>query len=185
MWTTTAGPQLEEAMIEKFKVCMIGASAVGKTSLVARFVSSVFSERYVTTIGVRIHARRVQLGERVVDLIIWDLSGEDEFQSVRPSYLRGASGYLVVIDGTRRETVDTAISLQERARKTVGNAPFIAVLNKTDLAASWDLGDEEFAALHGRGWNLLRTSAKTGEGVGEIFDQLTTMMLEREAGTWT
>lgn len=172
-------------MTEKLKVCMLGATAVGKTSLVARFVSSVFSDRYATTIGVRIHARRVHLGERVVDLIIWDLSGEDEFQSVQPSYLRGASGYLVVIDGTRRETVDTAISLQERARRTIGDAQFIAVLNKTDLADSWDLGDEEIAALHGRGWSLLRTSAKTGDGVEAAFDQLTTRMLEQQAERWT
>jgi small GTP-binding protein len=172
-------------MIEKLKVCMIGATAVGKTSLVARFVSSVFSQRYATTIGVKIHARRVHLDERIVDLIIWDLSGEDEFQSVQSSYLRGASGYLVVIDGTRRETIDTAISLQERARRTIGDAPFIAVLNKIDLTAAWDLGDEQLAALHGREWNLLRTSAKTGEGVEQAFDQLTIRMLERQAEAWT
>jgi small GTP-binding protein len=172
-------------MIEKLKVCMLGATAVGKTSLVARFVHSVFSERYTTTIGVRIHARRVQLGERVVDLIIWDLSGEDEFQSVQASYLRGASGYLLVIDGTRRETVDTAITLQERAERTIGDTPFLAVLNKTDLVASWEFGHEQLAALHGKGWTLLRTSAKTGAGVEQAFDQLTTRMLERQAQPWT
>src|SRR5690606_21959404 len=72
------------AMVDKLKVCMIGATAVGKTSLVARFVNSVFSDRYATTIGVRIHTRRVRLDQRMVDLIIWDLSGEDEFQSVQP-----------------------------------------------------------------------------------------------------
>ena len=91
----------------------------------------------------------------------------------------------MVIDGTRRETVDTAISLQDRARRTIGDAPFIAVLNKIDLTASWDLGDEQLAALHGRGWSLLRTSAKTGEGVSEAFDQLTTRMLQRQAEAWT
>lgn len=172
-------------MIDKLKICMIGATAVGKTSLVARFVSSMFSERYTTTIGVRIHARRVHLGERMVDLIIWDLSGEDEFQSVQPSYLRGASGYLLVIDGTRRETLDAAIALQSRVHKTLGDAPFLVVLNKIDLAASWDLGDEELAAVHGRGWDLLRTSAKTGEGVEEAFDRLATRVLERQAKPWT
>jgi small GTP-binding protein len=172
-------------MIEKLKVCMLGATAVGKTSLVAQFVSSVFSERYATTIGVRIHTRHVHLGARVVDLIIWDLSGEDEFQNVQPSYLRGASGYLVVIDGTRRQTVETAISLQERARRTIGDAPFAAVLNKTDLADSWELGDAELAALQGRGWSLLRTSAKTGEGVEAAFERLATRMLERQGDAWT
>lgn len=175
-------------MIEKLKVCMLGATAVGKTSLVARFVSSVFSDRYATTIGVRIHARRVavgDVGQRAVDLIIWDLSGEDEFQSVQPSYLRGASGYFVVIDGTRRETVDVAIGLQKRAQKTIGNAPFIVVLNKIDLATSWDLEDQDLAALHASGWCLLRTSAKTGEGVEQAFDQLSARMLERQGDPWT
>lgn len=171
-------------MIEKLKVCMIGATAVGKTSLVARFVSSVFSERYATTIGVRIHARRVHYGERAVDLIIWDLSGEDEFQNVQPSYLRGASGYLLVIDGTRRETVETAISLQDRARRTIGGAPFLALLNKADLVDSWELDDEGLGALGHRGWSLVRTSAKTGEGVEAAFQRLTTMMLDRQADVW-
>jgi GTPase SAR1 family protein len=79
-------------MIQKYKICMLGATAVGKTSLVMRFTSSIFHERYATTIGVKIQHRRVQLGERLIDLLLWDLSGEDEFQSVQPSYLRGAAG---------------------------------------------------------------------------------------------
>src|SRR5262245_4193205 len=98
-------------MNQKLKVCMIGGTAVGKTSLVMQFVSSIFHERYSTPIGVKIHARRVQRGSTTVDLILWDLSGEDEFQGVQPAYLRGASGYLLVADGTRRETLDTAIAL--------------------------------------------------------------------------
>jgi len=126
-------------MTEKLKICMIGATAVGKTSLVARFVSSIFHERYTTTIGVKIQARRLQRGERSIDLIVWDLSGEDEFQSVQPFYLRGAAGYLLVIDGTRRDTNDIALSLQERARMTTGPIPFVVVLNKADLIISWDV----------------------------------------------
>jgi len=121
----------------------------------------------------------------MVDLMFWDLGGEDEFQSAQPSYMRGGSGYLVVIDGTRRTTVDTALTLQERAQRTIGDAPFVVVLNKIDLAACWDLGDEQLAGLQARGWGLLWTSAKTGEGVGEAFDQLTTSMLERQAKPWT
>src|SRR5262249_42909398 len=104
-------------MTEKLKICMVGATAVGKTRLVERFVSSIFHERYATTIGVKIQARTVRRGDRSFNMILWDLSGQDEFQSVRPEYLRGAAGYLVVIDGTRRETVDTAISLQAIARE--------------------------------------------------------------------
>ena len=119
--------------MDKLKVCMIGATAVGKTSLVARFVDRVFEERYTSTIGVRIQARHVQRQGRLVTLVLWDLSGEDEFQGVQPSYLRGMAGYLLVVDGTRRHTLDTARDLEARVRATMGALPFIVVLNKADL----------------------------------------------------
>lgn len=172
-------------MIEKFKMCMIGATAVGKTSLVARFVSSIFHERYATTIGVKIQARQVRRGDRVANLILWDLSGQDEFQNVQPSYLRGAAGYLVVIDGTRRETIDTAISLQALAATTIGDAPFVVALNKADLIASWDIDARAQEALDRRGWNVIRTSARTGDGVEEVFDRLLDGILQRRGTPWT
>jgi small GTP-binding protein len=171
-------------MIEKFKICLIGATAVGKSSLVSRFVSSIFQERYATTIGVRIQARTVQRGEQEVKLIVWDLSGEDEFQSVQPSYLRGAAGYLIVIDGTRRETIDTAISLEARARATIGDAPFLVVLNKADLIVSWDIDARDLEALEQRKWMIIRTSAKTGEGVEEAFNRLVDAILDGRARPW-
>ena len=91
-------------MIRK-KVCMLGAYAVGKTSLVMRFVKNVFSERYRTTIGVRIHKKELELDGRPFGLLLWDLHGDDEFQEVRDSYLRGAAGFLLVADGTRAECI--------------------------------------------------------------------------------
>ena len=92
------------------KVCLLGAFAVGKTSLVARFVHSLFSERYHTTIGVKIDRKTVRVNGRDVNLMIWDLAGEDEFMSLRMSYLRGTDGCLLVIDGTRKDTLATASS---------------------------------------------------------------------------
>jgi small GTP-binding protein len=171
-------------MSEKLKICMVGATAVGKTSLVERFVSSIFRERYATTIGVRILSRRIQRGERVYNAILWDLSGQDEFQSVRPEYLRGAAGYLVVIDGTRRETVDTAISLQGVAREATRNAPFVAVINKADLVASWDIDGRVLATLEQKGWPVVRASAKTGEGVEAAFDRLVDAIVDRRGAAW-
>ena len=78
-------------MIQK-KVCMLGAFAVGKTSLVKRFVDSMFSEKYQTTVGVKIDRKRIQLDEQEVNLVLWDIHGEDELQKVRLSYVRGTSG---------------------------------------------------------------------------------------------
>ena len=78
-------------MIQK-KICMLGSFAVGKTSLVARFVRSIYSEKYHTTVGVKIDKKQVQFDGKSMNLILWDLYGEDEFQKVHMSYLRGASG---------------------------------------------------------------------------------------------
>ena len=88
-------------MNRKAKVCLIGATAVGKSSLVARYVTSIFSESYRTTIGVKIETRPVRVNETTLDLVLWDLSGEDEFQNVQPGYLRGASGCLVAASHSR------------------------------------------------------------------------------------
>jgi len=171
-------------MNEKLKVCMIGATAVGKTSLVARFTRSIFRERYETTIGVRIQARPVQRGEHAVNLVLWDLSGEDEFQSVQRSYLRGAGGYFLVVDGTRRETLDTALWLHERAQQATRGAPFVLVLNKSDLLDSWEIDAHALQALERRGWNVVRTSAKTGEGVEDAFNLLADAILEQRGKSW-
>src|SRR5438046_1225894 len=100
-----------QTIADKRKVCMLGATGVGKTSLVTRFVRSIFSTTYQTTVGVRIDKKRVACAGRELDLVIWDLSGEDEFQSVQLPYVRGAAGLLVVVDGTRGATADTALRL--------------------------------------------------------------------------
>src|SRR6516162_2293402 len=107
-------------MVRKCKICLLGATGVGKTSLVARFVRSIFSDTYRTTIGVTIDKKRVRYSHGELDLILWDLSGEDEFQSVTRAYMRGAAGLLVVVDGTRRATAETALRLHAEARVFAG-----------------------------------------------------------------
>ena len=101
-------------MIQK-KICMLGGFAVGKTSLVARYVTSMFSEKYLTTVGVKIDKKQVAVDGRDVTLMLWDIYGQDDFQDVQTSQLRGMSGYLLVVDGTRRATLETA---RETASRT-------------------------------------------------------------------
>jgi hypothetical protein len=155
-------------MIQK-KICMLGASAVGKTSLVSRFVRSIFSDKYHTTVGVKVDKKVLALGEDQMDLLLWDLYGEDEFQKMRTSYLRGSSGYMLVVDGTRHETLEKAVVLQNRTEETLGKVPFVLVLNKTDLVDNWEVDDSAIEELGKRGWPAFRTSAKTGEGVEQAF----------------
>jgi small GTP-binding protein len=162
-------------MIQK-KICMLGSFAVGKTSLVRRFVESIYSEVYHTTIGVKIDKKLIRHNDTEVTLVLWDLYGEDEFQKMRWSYLRGAAGYLLVADGTRRNTFEKALALEQRVREEVGEIPFILVVNKSDLLRDWELDPAMEAQLTARNWTVLRSSAKTGENVEEAFSQLAAKM---------
>lgn len=158
-------------MLQK-KICMLGGFGVGKTSLVSRFVSSIFSDKYLTTVGVKIDKKSVTVGADEMTLMLWDIYGEDEFQTVRDSYLRGASGYLLVADGTRHATLATATALQQKAASIVGEVPFLLLLNKSDLDAQWQVDERALWKLADRGWPVVKTSAKTGAGVDEAFTTL-------------
>jgi small GTP-binding protein len=159
------------------KICMLGGFGVGKTSLVSRFVHSIFSDKYLTTVGVKIEKKSVAAASQQVDLIIWDIYGEDDFQKVRASYLRGSSGYLLVADGTRRETLATARALHDLAHSVIGHVPFVLVLNKTDLVQHWEMPESDLVELASGGWQIVRTSAKTGTNVDAAFDVLASKML--------
>ena len=137
-------------MIQK-KVCLIGAFAVGKTSLVARFIKSIYSDQYLTTVGVKVDKKTVTVAGQEVNLLVWDLAGEDEFQKVQMSYMRGAGGYLLVADGTRRNTIETARMLHDRAVAALGKLPFVFLLNKADLTDEWEVEEPIIAELEAAG----------------------------------
>ncbi len=166
-------------MIKK-KVCMLGAFAVGKTSLVKRYVESIFDERYQSTLGVKIDKKKVEIKGKEVHLLLWDIFGEDEFLKVRASYLRGASGCMIVVDITRHSTLGTALDLKRKAEEVCGDIPFIFVLNKTDIADSWEIDKHAVKKLFDKGGQIVKTSAKTGENVENAFLSLTEMMLKEK-----
>lgn len=161
------------------KICLLGTFAVGKSSLMERFVRSIFSERYHATVGVRIQKRTVELESGAIDLIIWDLAGEDELVGLRTAYLRGAGGYILVADGTRRCTFNKVLEMQRNADSALGGAPFVLMVNKADLEPEWAVKDADLDALTRKGWMICKTSAKTGEGVSDGFIKLATAMGRR------
>lgn len=158
-------------MIQK-KICMLGAFAVGKTSLVSRYVTSLFSEKYHSTVGVKIDKKQVSVNGHDMTLMLWDVAGQDDFQTVQPSQLRGMAGYLLVVDGTRHATLEMARQLHVKASEAAGDVPFILLLNKADLAAEWEIDEPLIIKLASQGWRVIRTSAKTGDGVEAAFEQL-------------
>ncbi len=162
-------------MIQK-KVCLLGAFGVGKTSLVRRFVSGRFSDRYLTTVGVKIDRRNLEVDGRAVRLLVWDIHGEEAFRKIPAAYLRGASGLLVVVDGTRAGTVDVAEGILARADATIGRVPRVFLANKHDLHDDWELSEDGMAALAG-GDAWMTSSARTGEHVEDAFRMLAEAML--------
>ncbi|GHU05449.1 GTP-binding protein [Betaproteobacteria bacterium] len=164
-------------MISK-KVCMIGAFSVGKSALVGRFVHSIFSDQYLSTVGVKISKKTISLDAEDVTMVLWDMEGKDDFADVHMSYLRGAMGFFAVADGTRKETLIMALHLRKLARETAGEVPSIILINKADMEEDWEITDDQLASLEVSGIRIIKTSAKTGHGVEEAFTALANAMLK-------
>ena len=165
-------------MLQK-KICMIGDFGVGKTSLVSRFVRETFSEKYLTTVGVKIDTKLVKLVDgREIKLILWDIAGNNTLTTATSSYLRGAAGFLLVVDGTRRLTWESALSLRELLVKELGEKPFVILLNKADLEDQWEMDEEVIQEKKQQGWQLFITSAKTGMNVEKAFIELASLVAQ-------
>jgi small GTP-binding protein len=156
----------------KRKICMLGAYAVGKTSLVESLVRSMFSDRYLTTVGVKIEKKTLAVDGDPVDLLIWDIQGEDECREIAMHYLRGAAGCVFVADGTRLETLETARAIRARVTEAYGDLPCVLLLNKRDRTDDWEVKPEDEQALRDAGWGVYLTSARTREGVDAAFESL-------------
>jgi small GTP-binding protein len=151
------------------KICMVGVYGTGKTSLVQRFVHSLFSDKYHSTVGVKIDRKQVDLEGTTVNLVLWDLAGREESEEIPSSYYRGSSGILYVADGTRRETFDQIFEIREMVRGAIGDVPSLVALNKKDLVDEWRLGQGDYNTLLDAGLHTIGTSAKSGEGVEDAF----------------
>lgn len=155
------------------KVCIIGDFAVGKTSTVTRFVNSVFSEKYLTTVGVKIDTKDMSLSDgRALRMVIWDIAGSDRFSSAEFAYMRGAQGYLLVADGTRPETLASALALRDAVEERYGAMPYVLLINKYDLVNEWAVSESELESLRAQGTLVLCTSAMTGKCVEGAFADL-------------
>lgn len=160
------------------KICLLGDFAVGKTSLASRYVSNVFSEKYLTTMGVKIDTKSIGLDDGgELKLVIWDLAGTDAFSTTDYNYLRGADGYLLVADGTRRKTLITALDLKQAADDHLGSVPYVLLLNKSDLDHDWEISESDMQLIASNGLAVMMTSAKQGNNVEQAFQQLAEAMM--------
>lgn len=159
------------------KVCLLGDGAVGKTSLVHRYVYDAFDDKYIMSFGTKVSKKTVEVGDAHVDLLIWDILGQKTHESLHGAYYRGAVGAFAVCDFTRRATLDSLSTWVSGFRSVVGEKPVVLLANKSDLEKSF--GTEEVLALASTvGAELFETSAKMGENVEAAFSRLTELMLE-------
>lgn len=159
------------------KICMLGSFSVGKTSLVRRYVDSLFSENYVTTIGVKIDKKNISVNDIDLALILWDVYGEDNYKSVLPSYLRGMAAYILVIDPSRPETFDSAKHLYSLVVETLGPTRFVLVLNKSDIKSDWEINHTILNELNEVAFATIETSAKKDIGVDEVFQTIASFLV--------
>lgn len=155
------------------KVSLLGEFAVGKTSTVSRAVRNTFSEKYLSTVGVKVDSKSIEMpGSTVLRLVLWDIAGTNSIDQVRSSYVGGSHGLLLAADGTRMETVEGALRLREQAfRMLQRELPSILILNKCDKPEEWEIPQARMRELANQ-LPVFSTSAKTGVGVEEAFAEL-------------
>ena len=153
--------------MSKKKICMVGDFAVGKTSLTQKFVNNVFSDKYLTTIGVKIDT--AEIGDTKV--ILWDIAGRDSLSPVNVSYLVGASGVVLVADGTRDSTVKNLYDIWQTIVNRVGEVPAVVAVNKND-SDDWSVDEQDLERFSELGWPVFFTSAKNDQNIGDVFQAL-------------
>jgi small GTP-binding protein len=167
------------------KICLIGDPAVGKTSLIRRFVLDLFDDNYVTTIGAKVTKKSIALAVPERDLfadlglMIWDVSGQKDYSVFHEIYLNGMDGALVVSDLTRQNTFSSLKAVLSMASRTGTDVPMVFLMNKADLAepSMADLKEVRTLASH-NGIPVLATSARTGLNVELSFNKLGQMVLD-------
>ncbi|MGL5872209.1 MAG: Rab family GTPase [Xenococcaceae cyanobacterium] len=161
------------------KICLLGDFSVGKTSLVRRFIEGEFSDIYQSTVGVKISRKMMTLSnasERQIQLLVWDIEGQTRFKAIAPDYLRGAKGAIIVADLNRPSTIDSIFNHVNLFNQVNPNGLSIIALNKSDLSPPERLTKIKRVYQFDSNPQILAThvtSAKSGNSVNDIFQQLT------------
>ena len=158
------------------KVCMLGDFGVGKTSLVARYVRNTFSEKYLTTVGVKVDSKTVEVDGATLKFVLWDIAGKSALDALNQSYVKGASGVILVCDGTREATLRAALYLQMQSKSALGDVPAVLLVNKLDLIEKWEIKPTTIEDLR-KTMPVFETSARTGDGVEAAFETLARALL--------
>ncbi|UCD92470.1 MAG: GTP-binding protein [Methanobacteriota archaeon] len=171
----------------KLKVCLVGERAVGKTSLVRRFVMDEFDDRYIRTLGTKVSKKNVKVvrsdqdKEYHINMTIWDIMGEKSFTDLlQEAFFFGANGVIAVCDLTRKRTLKELKGWVEQVYGVTGEIPVAILGNKSDLRSRKQLTKKDIVKLSKEyKSDSYLTSAKTGYAVEKAFQSLAEAMVEQ------
>ena len=161
-----------------FKICVLGDGAVGKTSLIKKFTKGTFEMDYIKTIGAQFSRFNKKINEDIVNLIFWDISGQDDFNFLQPLFYKESKACIIVYsleeNGLGNESFKHIKNWHNELKKYCGNIPVVVFANKVDLVEENDLDIEKIQNIVNEhsflGFYL--TSAKTGKGVIDAFNAI-------------
>lgn len=164
----------------KVKVCLVGEAAVGKTSLIRRFVLDNFDDKYIQTLGTKVSKKEMSApdvdgsGEMRIDMTIWDIMGQKGFRELlKEAYFYGAKGILAVCDSTRKKTLEDLDDWIEGVYSVTGKIPIEFLANKVDLTDQLQVTEDDMVqAAKAYDSPFHFTSAKTGINVELAFQSL-------------
>jgi small GTP-binding protein len=176
---TKSLPMFAPGQKTRCRVVLVGSASVGKTSILSQLVDHKFSADEKSTIGVNYQIYSTQVDSIDVELQVWDTAGQEKYRSLGPVYYRGALGAIAVYDITNRRTFLGLDAWIQAFCEVVGAHAKVAVVgNKADLAESCEVNESEGREFAERnGYLFFTTSARTGHGIEQIFDELARAVL--------
>lgn len=162
----------------RFKITVIGDGMVGKTTLIRRFTEGSFKKDYIKTLGAHISKHDKEIDDDTIRLIFWDIAGQEDFQFLRPQFLKNSRASIIVFsleeNDLGKKSFDHITDWHEIIKEYCGDIPIVLFANKADLVDGDDLDRSKFKEVtDNNGFhNYYVTSALTGEGVIEAFNDL-------------
>jgi small GTP-binding protein len=170
----------------KQKICMIGDAAVGKTSLIRRFVLDQFSDDYIATFGMKVIKKRIKYNaedDNIIDLsmIIWDIMGQEQFKKAQMAGYADSKGAFIVCDVTRKETLENIITWYSDIQSVAHEIPVVVMANKNDLLSQAKFSQHDLNDVSKQiNAPSYFTSAKTGENVEVAFRELGKVLIKQK-----
>jgi len=164
----------------EFKILLVGDPAVGKTSIILKYVENRFEREYKASIGIDFAYKIVEVGEKVSRLIIWDIASQERFAPYRSSFYKQTDGAMIVFDLTRVDTLEAVEAWMREVKENAGDVVVLLVGNKVDAKKKRVVTEADIESWIERyGCSYVETSAMSGDGIEEAFETITQAIIDK------